>query len=362
MSSESPEPTNPESPENSATPEQSEPASIAPESINSEPSPEVPEPIAAQPVPQATEPIAAATPTAAQTSAPIGDETIPQTVLRLLKQLLIQGLRLLIRLLEMIVARLEAPPATTAPLPIEGPTEPDATAPVAPAENQAQELWRQVRSWWSELLTEVRSLLPESVNQRVSNPVLTGTIGTVLVAIIWTASTLIFSEPPKPTDIATAPSPAPIEIPTPEPTIVPPELEAPEPQAPVAEKPVEPIQPGIEPPEPSPPLQLTPEQKLIASIQEQVAEISDRYTGGLIQSVQANFRGSRLTVKLGDNWYRLPTAQQDKLANEMLRRAQELDFIKLELVDPSETLLARSPVVGTEMVILRRSIAPQETV
>jgi hypothetical protein len=76
---------------------------------------------------------------------------------------------------------------------------------------------------------------------------------------------------------------------------------------------------------------------------------------GLIQSVQANFRVSRLTVKVGDGWYELSEPQQDNLANEMLRRAQELNFSKLEITDPEATLLARSPVVGTEMVILQRS-------
>jgi hypothetical protein len=372
MSQEPPEPSHPEPPENSVPSEPSEPQPIAPDAIAPEISPEetapiTPDAITSQPAPEETAPIAAVPPATAQTTAPIvEDETIPQTVLRLLKRLLIQGLRLLIQLLEAIVARLEASPATTppAPLQVEGQTEPGATAPAVPAENQVQERWRQTQVWWSELLTEVRSLLPESVNQRVSNPVLTGTIGVVLVAIVWTASTLLFGEPPKPTDVATVPSPAPTEVPTPPPTIVPPELEAPEPQAPVAEKPIEPVPPPLVKPSPapSPPLQLTPEQKLIASIQEQVAQISDRYTGGLIQSVQANFRGSRLTVKLGEDWYRLTSVQQDKLANEMLRRAQELDFSKLELVDPSETLLARSPVVGTEMVILRRSTELQETV
>jgi len=38
---------------------------------------------------------------------------------------------------------------------------------------------------------------------------------------------------------------------------------------------------------PTPTLELTPEQNLIASIENQVAEITDRYADGLIQSIQA---------------------------------------------------------------------------
>jgi len=60
-------------------------------------------------------------------------------------------------------------------------------------------------------------------------------------------------------------------------------------------------------------LELTPEQNLIASIENQVAEITDSYADGLIQSIQANFQGSRLlskSVMIGT----LQQSQQDKLA------------------------------------------------
>jgi hypothetical protein len=50
----------------------------------------------------------------------------------------------------------------------------------------------------------------------------------------------------------------------------------------------------------------------------------------------------------------LKESQQDKLADEILRRSNELDFSKLEITDLKGTLLARSPVVGPNMVILKR--------
>jgi hypothetical protein len=60
-------------------------------------------------------------------------------------------------------------------------------------------------------------------------------------------------------------------------------------------------------------------------------------------------------VKVGNGWYDLAPAQQDKLANDLLKRAKQLDFSKLELTSPDNTLLARSPVVGAEMIIMQRT-------
>lgn len=101
-------------------------------------------------------------------------------------------------------------------------------------------------------------------------------------------------------------------------------------------------------------LPLKPEPSLIVAIQEQVAEVTDTYADGLIQSVEANFRRSLLIVKAGQAWYELAQSRQDQMANELWRRSQALEFNQLQLLDPEDALLARSPVVGPEMVILKR--------
>jgi hypothetical protein len=93
---------------------------------------------------------------------------------------------------------------------------------------------------------------------------------------------------------------------------------------------------------------------LIATIENQVAEISDRFASGLIQSIQANFLTSCLNIKISDDWYTLKESQQDKLAAEILQRSQELDFTHLEITDSQNRLVARNPVIGTEMVIFKR--------
>ena len=96
-------------------------------------------------------------------------------------------------------------------------------------------------------------------------------------------------------------------------------------------------------------------------IQNRVSEITDSYADGLIQSIQTKFQGSRLIITVGDDWYNLEQSQQNKLAARMLERARDFDFSQLEITDPEGTLLARSPVVGTDMVIFkRRAVSDRE--
>lgn len=298
-------------------------------------------------------------PTPAQESSPTPQQRLNQAQTQL-KTRTIQVLRVTIRTLEGIVTRLEAePPPTQTPRKLLPPALETTIAQVNPTVQSLWERvtssWQRVQAWWTPTLNRIRGYLPASLNQQLSDRALTGAIAGLLVIVLWTTTGLLSSRP-KPTAIAKAPPatqvpPAATPSPTVQPT-VPPTLSTPEPQKPVVVTPP-PVQ------KPAPPLKLTPEQKLIAAIQDQVAEISNQYVNGLILSVQANFRSSRLTVKVGEGWYGLSRSQQDKLAGEILRRAQNLDFSKLELTDLEGTLLARSPVVGTEMVILKRKLEPQ---
>ncbi len=187
----------------------------------------------------------------------------------------------------------------------------------------------RLQAFWNGTLAKVRSLLPQAWNEKLSDWALTGAIAGIVVVVLVTTAALL---PETPAQEAKAP-PNTIEAP--------PELKAPDEPQPVE-------------PEPLPTPELTPEQGLIAAIQKQVAEITDQYGSGLIRSIEANFLGSRLIVKVSDGWYNLDESQQNKLADEMLRRSKELDFSKLEITDIKGTLLARSPVVGPNMVILKR--------
>jgi hypothetical protein len=223
---------------------------------------------------------------------------------------------------------------------------------------------QETPGFWSVLLGKIRSLLPTSLSAKLSDTALTGVIAVLTVVVVWTTSTVLTS---KSTEVASVP-PAeektvpPVEEVPEAPIATAPEIEAPpeETQQPEEITPSPEPEPQITPepepiPEPTPtPIVLTPEQTLIAAIENQVAEISDRFAEGLIKSIQANFGTSNLTVKISDDWYTLKESQQNKLAAEILQRSKELDFSHLEITDLQGVLVARNPVVGTDMVIFKR--------
>ena len=189
-----------------------------------------------------------------------------------------------------------------------------------------------LEAWWDNSLSKTRSFLPSSINEKLSDWALTGILGGIVVIILWIGVALL---PQKEITIAQEQEiPAPLEAPE--------ELVAPqEPQI------LEEL-----PPPPPPKPKLTPEQGLIAAIQKQAAEITNQYAEGLVNSVEADFLGSNLTVKVSQDWYDLPSSQKSKLANKMFAKAQGLDFRKLKITDVEGKLLARSPVIGSEMIIL----------
>ena len=217
-------------------------------------------------------------------------------------------------------------------------------------------------SRWDGFLRTFRLFLPSSISNNVSDMVLTVifavifvvTIGTTGFLLIPKSSTQVAIVPPVEEVTATTPivtpEPTPTPIVTPEPTLTP--IVTPEPT-------------------PTPIVELTPEQVLLAAIENQfmapgllrkLSEISvlvkntkdKNLISQLIKPLKANFRTSDLTIKVGDIWYKLAKSEQDKLAGEILKRSQELNFIHLEVVDFQEKLIARSPVVGKEMIIFKR--------
>ncbi len=224
----------------------------------------------------------------------------------------------------------------------------------------------QVRQFWRGILAPIRFLLPENLSAKLSDLGLTGIIAG-LVIVVLSISTLFSNSPPQVATIPPEPIPV-VTTPQPEQTITtPPELTAPtEESKPIEVTPTPEIEvtptleevtptPEIEvTPTPVPKAELTPEQSLIASIQEQITQKSDRISDGSIQSVQANFTGGSLVIQVKDNWYSLSKLEQDKLAQKLLDQSQQLDFTHLEITDSQGTLLARSPVIGKNMIVFKR--------
>lgn len=279
------------------------------------------------------------------------------------KNTLIQTLRGTIGLLQGWVERLETEPP------------PNEKSPQAAPEGQQS---GKVGSAWQTALGALRSILPDAIDRQLSDGVLTGAIALILVVAIALPLTLSSGQPQS-QEVARQPVSKPISEPASEPEITSPsptkspseaietEPESPPPsdvadRAPEAEiardRATEPSEPEPLPsPEPTPPPkpQLTPEQRLVAAIQVQVAQVTQEYENNeLVQSIRANFEDSLLQVRLDEGWHDLDSDAQIELANQMLQKARSLDFSRLEVTDADGTLLARSPVVGSDAVIVQR--------
>ncbi len=244
--------------------------------------------------------------------------------------------------------------------------EADPTAPLLPAAPIAV---RQV-------LRPIRALLPAGINRQFSDWGLTSALAGLLLVILLTTTTLM---PPEPAEqIAQLPPENPSEIrenPEKLENREPAELEIPEtptekteltPELP-PETQTETTQESEQASAESEPelfddytteevLPSTPEQILIASVENQVNQLNREYSQDIIKSIKADFHRSFLQVQLNDTWYNLTKSQQNKLAGKLLAKVKGLDFSILEIKDGAENLVARSPVVGSQMIILRRSL------
>ena len=98
---------------------------------------------------------------------------------------------------------------------------------------------------------------------------------------------------------------------------------------------------------------LTAEQIAIAKIQTQVSEVASQYGEALLRSVQPNFKRGRLIVALNDSWYQLEATQQNQLVTDLQTQSRSLNFKKLLVADAENHLIARSPVTGDQVIILR---------
>ncbi|MFN5953530.1 MAG: hypothetical protein ACK6A9_20375 [Dolichospermum sp.] len=221
-------------------------------------------------------------------------------------------------------------------------------------------------SRWDGFLRTFRLFLPSSISNNVSDSLLTGIFAVIFLVTIGIT---IFLFIPKSTQVAVVPPVEEVTKPTPviEPELKPTPVIEPEPKpTPVIEPEPKPT-PVIEPePKPTPVIELTPEESLLVAIENQFSEISvsvkntkdknkdENIVSQLIKPLVANFRTGDLTLKISDIWYNLEKSQQDKLAADILQRSQELNFTHLKIVDSQEKIIARSPVVGNEMIIFKR--------
>lgn len=215
---------------------------------------------------------------------------------------------------------------------------------------------------WQSIVRLVRDLLPPFVNAKLSDPILNASLAAILIVAIGLTFNSFSAKPPD--QLAKAPIPAAPQSPPTFGDFLAGTAQSPEAIAnsqPTSAKFKSKLPYLVAPEKPQsveiiPPAPLTPEQSLIAAIQNQVAEITDRLGGGLVKSVQADFSIGLLSVKVAEDWYKLSESEQNQLASQMWKEANSLDFRKLEIANLEGKLIARSPVVGSEMIVLERGI------
>ena len=260
--------------------------------------------------------------------------------------------------------------------------------------SQTPSVLEKFQSMWNDALVKIRSLLPENLASKLSDRALTGII--VAIALVFVGvSVSTFTQKPKEIATVTPQAEAPNSNSIPktqsvESIALPKEKIA---QSPVSTEPIQ-LTPNntkssskvkispvkeISEPQVSPPINeekissnlegkkqlpvLTPEQTLVGIIENQITQVTSHFnedtkdqtfSSKLIQSVQADFASSTLTLKISDDWYSLEKLRQDKLAADILKRSKELDFTHLEITDSENKLVARNPIVGKEMIIFKR--------
>ncbi len=266
------------------------------------------------------------------------------------KALAIQSLRRIIRFLDEVVAKLES----------------QLTPATVTSESRLKPL-----------LSPVRRLLPASLNEKLSDGILAGGI-IALVLLIFITKFGFTSKKPAPIIAEKPPAVEEIQPPlSPEAQLFPPQAE-PFPDLVEVIPPSEESTPIVENAEPesaviSTPIttvetpseiaevtdenlpQLTPEQYLMAAIQKQMNETTRFYGEELVQSVRMNMPASLLKVTVSHDWYQMEAEQQNQFAEEILKESLNLNFAKLEITNTENKVIARSPVVGSEMIILERS-------
>jgi hypothetical protein len=215
-------------------------------------------------------------------------------------------------------------------------SEPQSGDPVTKLKNVLIVLWQAFLPVWGKLIALIRTRLPQAVNQKLNDRLLSGIVAGVLVILFWFTTSLFSAKPVQPT-IAQRPA---IDRPSQPNEAFPTDLTTPE----------------ADTTEPAPAM---PEQNSLIAVEREVLAVSDQFIQGLVLSVQPNFERGRLVVNVSPDWFRFNREQQDRFANELWQRSQPMNFTRLEIRDPAGQLLARNPIVGTAMVILQRKPSPE---
>ncbi len=97
---------------------------------------------------------------------------------------------------------------------------------------------------------------------------------------------------------------------------------------------------------------ISPEETLITAVRSQFSTLASQYPAGLISNLELDNERQLAIVTLGNLWASLTGDQQQQVAQSLWQQARVYQMAKVEMRSNNGNLLARSPVVGSDMVIL----------
>ncbi len=249
-------------------------------------------------------------------------------------------------------------------------------ARLQPTLNKLQPIWEKgvVPFWqkavvplWMKGIAFLRARLPEPLPQELTDRFLTIAVISLLVAVYWFFSSITGGKP------ATAKQPA-FSKPTAAPVItrrpvVTPARPLPKSAPTIATKPSSPAAKPLAPSEPmarpsqtptrTSPALSPPQPGLkptidLAEVQTQLSRAVANVDPNLISSVRSLESNHRLQATLGETWFGLSVPAQNQVAQTLLEKSQMLEFETFELRDDAGDLIARSPAIGSKVIVLKR--------
>lgn len=97
---------------------------------------------------------------------------------------------------------------------------------------------------------------------------------------------------------------------------------------------------------------ISPEETLITAVRSQFSTLASQYPAGLISNLELDNERQLAIVTLGNLWASLTGEQQQQVAQSLWQQARVYQMAKVEMRSSAGNLLARSPVVGSDMVIV----------
>jgi len=230
-------------------------------------------------------------------------------------------------------------------------TDPPEPMPQATTTQEAlawiQPTWRRFQRLWGRLIAGVKSRIPAaaSLSDAAISAILIGILAVLLIILNSVRQPTVASPQPVPLPATDLDQSAPVvDLPL-QPEAddqTAPELPQTAPTPAPGEKPVEPIA-----------------SDRIAQIQAQLTDSSILNAQRVVDSVEADLVNNRLTLVLNGDWYRLSEYDQTQLAQALMAQSEDLAFQDLQFQTTAGDLIARSPVVGHNMVILQRERPPE---